>query len=148
MGIGTYEYDADQIAIDMGGIQVDSGYADGTFVKIEKDAEAFIYIVGTDGSVTRSKTKNKVAKITFRLMQSSPKNDQLSALLITDLAAPNGAGIVPFLLKDLNGTTLESAPHSWIQAFPDEEWDRGAKEREWMIIASDLNRFVGSNPKL
>lgn len=145
---GTYEYDADQIAIDLGGIQVDSGFADGTFLKIEKDAEAFTYYVGTDGSVVRSKTKNKVAKITFRLNQSSPINDQLSALHIVDLAAPNGAGIVPFLVKDLNGTTLESGAHAWIQAFPDEEWDRGAKEREWTIICSDLKRFVGGNPKL
>jgi hypothetical protein len=148
MGVGTYEYDADQIAIDLGGIKIDSGYADGSFVKIEKDAKWFEYVVGTDGSVTRSKTKNKVAKITIYLMQSSYLNDQLSALLITDFSAANGAGIVPFMLKDQNGTTLAAGAHAWIEAPPDQEYDRGAKSREWPIICSDLNIFVGSNPKL
>lgn len=148
MGLGVYEYDADQIAISLGAIKIDSGFADGSFCKIEPDAEYFTYIVGTDGSVTRSKTKNKVAKITIMLMQSSYLNDQLSALMILDNAAANGAGVAPFLLKDVNGTTLAAGAHAWIQAPPSLEYDRSAKTREWPIICADLNVFVGSNPKL
>lgn len=148
MGQGTYEYDADQIAIDLGGIKIDSGFAEDSFIKIEMDEKAFTYVVGVDGSVTRSKTKNKVAKITIMLMQSSYINDQLSALMILDLAAPNGAGVSPFLLKDMNGTTLCAGAHAWIEKPPDIELARDAKSREWPIICSDLNVFVGSNPKL
>lgn len=148
MGQGTYQYDADQIAIVFGGIKIDSGFAEDSMVKIEMDEKAFTYIVGVDGSVTRSKTKNKVAKITLSLMQSSYINDQLSALLILDLAAPNGAGVAPFLLKDVNGTTLCAGAHCWIEKPPDQEFKRAAGPREWPLICSDLNVFVGSNPKL
>lgn len=148
MGQGTYEYDADQIAIVFGGIKIDSGFAEDSMLKIEMDEKAFTYIVGVDGSVTRSKTKNKVAKLTVSLMQSSYLNDQLSALMILDLAAPNGAGIAPFLCKDINGTTLCAGAHCWIEKPPDQEFKRVASAREWNLICSDLNVFVGSNPKL
>lgn len=141
-------YDADQILLTWGGIVIDSGYADGSFAKVEKDADAFVYKVGTDGSVTRSKTKNKVRKVTISLMQSSNKNDLLSAALITDLAASNGAGIAPFALKDLNGTTLTAAAHAWIEALPNEDYDREATAREWTFILADANTFIGSNPAL
>lgn len=148
MGQGTYEYDADQIAIVFGGIKIDSGFAEDSMIKIEMDEKAFTYVVGVDGSVTRSKTKNKVAKITIMLMQSSYINDQLSALLILDQAAANGAGVAPFLLKDLNGTHLAAGAHCWIEKNPDLEFKRTASSREWPLICSDLNVFIGSNPKL
>lgn len=148
MGTGTYTYDSDQIAIDLGGIKIDSGFADGSFVKIEPEGMYFTYVLGTDGSVTRSKTKNKCAKITIMLMQSSYINDQLSALMIVDNAAPNGAGISPFLLKDLAGTTFCAGAHCWIEGPPTMEYDRTAKSREWPLFCSDLNVFVGSNSKL
>ena len=146
MGQTVTTYDADQVLITFGGIVIDSGYADGTFVKEEKDATAFTYKVGTDGSVTRSKTKNKVRKVTITLMQSSYINDLLSQMLITDLAAPNGAGIAPFMLKDQNGTSQTSAPHAWIEAPPDAEWGREANEREWTFVLADASVVVGSNP--
>lgn len=148
MGQGTYEYDADQVALVFGSIKIDSGFAEDSMVKIEMDEKGFTYVVGVDGSVTRSKTKNKVAKITIMLMQSSYLNDQLSALYVLDLNAANGAGIAPFLLKDINGTTLCAAAHCWIEKPPDQEFKRGASAREWNLIASDMNVFVGSNPKL
>lgn len=148
MGQGVYEYDADQIAIDLGGIKIDSGFAEDSMIKIEPDEKAFTYTVGVDGSVTRSKTKNKVAKITISLMQSSYVNDQLSALYTLDINAPNGAGVAPFLLRDINGTTLCAGAHAWIEKTPDQEFARDAKVREWPIICADLNIFVGSNPKL
>lgn len=146
--MATFEYDSDQIAIDLGGVKVDSGFADGTFLKVEPEAMYFTYVIGTDGAVTRSKTKNRCAKITVYLMQSSYINDQLSALMILDNAAPNGAGIFPFLLKDLNGTTLCAGAHAWIEGPPTQEFDRTAKSREWPIFCSDLLMYVGSNPKL
>lgn len=148
MGTSVFEYDADQIAIIFGNIVIDSGYAEDSLCKVEKDADDFIYTVGIDGSVTRSKTKNKVLKVTFMLMQSSPLNDQLSALNILDVASPNGAGIVAFGIKDLNGTSFVKAAHAWITKPADMEWSRGAKVREWPIICADGTMFVGSNPQL
>ncbi len=148
MAQGTYSYDADQIAIDFGAIKIDSGYADGSFLEIEAEGMYFTYVLGTDGSVTRSKTKNKCAKITLKLMQSSYINDALSAVMILDNNAANGAGIAPFMLKDLNGTSLCAGAHCWIEGPPSLEWDRTAKSREWPLFCSDLNIFIGSNPKV
>ncbi len=146
--MAVYTYDSDQIAILFGAIKVESGFADGSFCKISHDEKRFTYVVGTDGSVTRSKTQNRVAKVSLFLMQSSPLNDQLSAMVILDELAPNGAGIAPFGLKDVNGTTLVGCLHAWIEGFPEMEYDRSAKQREWTIILADPKIFVGSNPKV
>jgi hypothetical protein len=48
----------------------------------------------------------------------------------------------------MNGTSLAAGAHCWIEKVPDQEWKRGAGPREWNLICSDLNVFVGSNPKL
>ena len=148
MGQGVYEYDADQLALELGGIIIDSGFADGSFVKIEPDSMDFTYLLGTDGSVTRSKTKNQVLKVTISLMQSSYINDKLSALRLLDKLAPNGAGTAPFTMRDLNGTTLVAGAHAWIAGIPVIENDRAAKSRDWPIIVADGNVYIGSNPKL
>jgi hypothetical protein len=147
MGMVT-TYDADQYVWDFGGINIDSGWGEDTYITVDNDADAFTYIVGTDGSVNRSKTLNKVKKVSFFLQKSSKFNDLLSALHIVDVAAPNGAGIVPAALKDLNGTTTLIAQHGWIAAFPKVENARAQKDNEWMFVLADADMFVGSNPNV
>jgi hypothetical protein len=51
-------------------------------------------------------------------------------------------------VKDINGTTLCAGAHCWIEKPPDQEFKRAASAREWNLICSDLNVFIGSNPKL
>jgi hypothetical protein len=143
----TYEYDSDQIAVTLGGILI-GGSADGSFLKIEMETDDFSDVAGTDGTVVRSKTLDGRATVTISLLQSSVTNNALSALRAISLATANGAGVVPFLMKDLNGTTLCGAAHAWIQKAPDQEFDRGAKSRDWVIRCADMRLFIGGNPSL
>lgn len=143
MGQGDLRvYDPDQISINVAGIPV-SGYADGEFITVENESPGFEDVVGTDGEVTRSKTNDRRATVTLKLMQSSPTNDLLSALHNLDLNTPGGVGVGPFLLRDKNGTTLLLAEKSWIQKMPDGSWDRTAKERSWVIRCASLTSHHG-----
>jgi hypothetical protein len=141
---GTKFYDADQITVVIAAIPI-SGYADGEFLTIEQESDAFSDVVGTDGEVTRSKTKDNRATVTLKLMQTSDSNDALSALYNADRAASNGAGVGAFLVRDRNGRSLFTGDACWIQKAPDVSFDRAPTSREWVIRVADLLRFDGGN---
>lgn len=142
---GLKIYDADQVSVIGVGVPVDSGYADGEFVKIEMADDAFKTKVGTDGEVTRSKTNNFLAKVTIRLMQTSDGNAKLSAIHELDKKTPNGKGVGPLLIKDRQGTSLHAAEFSWVTKAPDVSYDREATEREWELAALIDERIDGGN---
>ena len=76
----TKVYDSNRILLTLGGFPIDSGYADGEFLRIEAEADDFSDVVGTDGEVARSKTNDRRATATILLMQTSKANQLLSAL--------------------------------------------------------------------
>ena len=137
-------YDADLVTVAIAGIPV-SGYADGEFLSITQETDAFSDVVGTDGEVTRSKTKDTRATVSLKLMQTSDSNDLLSALYNTDMSAPNGAGVGAFLVRDRSGRSLYTGDACWIQKAPDVSFDREATSREWTIRVANLLRFDGGN---
>lgn len=137
-------YDPDQISLLVAGIPI-KGFADGEFLTLEMEADAFSDVVGSDGEVTRSKTNDNRATATIKLMQSSDSNDLLSALYNTDLKAPNGAGVGAFLVRDRSGRSLYAATACWIMKAPDISLDRTATAREWVIRIANLERFDGGN---
>jgi len=142
-------YDSNSVVLSFASRKLDSGLADGEFVRIEFDSDAFSDLVGTDGEVTRSKSNNGMATVTVRLMQTSDGNQVLAALHELDRLAANGAGVASFLLRDLNGTTVYSTVEAWIAKEPDVSFDREATPREWKLRAN-FGRpkgisFAGSN---
>jgi hypothetical protein len=142
--MATKFYDADQITVVIAGIPI-AGYADGEFLNIAQESDAFSDVVGTDGEVTRSKTKDHRATVTLKLMQTSDSNDLLSALYNTDRGASNGAGVGAFLVRDRNGRSLYTGDACWISKAPDLSFDRAPTAREWTIRVADLLRFDGGN---
>lgn len=138
------QYDPKNVLITLGAIPVD-GFADGEFVKIENNEDAFTLQVGTDGEATRSRSNNNAAKITITLMQSSLSNDLLSSLHNLDKAVPGGIGCVPLLIKDLLGRSLYAAATAWIAKRPSASFAREAGPREWVIETNELIPFDGGN---
>ncbi len=136
-------YDADQVTLNVVGIPITSGYADGEFLRVEKETDDFTDVVGTDGSVTRSKTKDERATITVVLMQTADSNAVLAALSLVDRAAPNGAGVGALFIRDRQGTSLYEADELWISKSPDATFDREATSREWTFRVAKLRDFTG-----
>lgn len=135
------EYNPAEVSVIVGsGIM--SGFADGSFVTIAYNEDAWSLYMGTDGSATRAKSNNNSGKITIQLAQSSPSNAFLSALAIADRLS--NAGAVPVLIKDGNGdTTLFSAKAAWVVKMPDSEYARETGTREWVLETHDLNGQIG-----
>lgn len=137
------QYDPSQVTIIFGSII--SGYADGSFLSVERNEDSYTLQMGTDGEGTRSKSNNRSGRATFTLMQSSDSNDALSALHLLDESTPNGDGVLPLLIKDLEGRTIYEAEKAWIVKSPTSEFDREATSREWIIETHELTQFIGGN---
>ncbi len=145
MSQDTKVYDPTEISMNLCGIIIDSGFAEDTMIKIKQMSDDFTEVIGVDGEVTRSKTNDGRAEVTFMLMQSSSTNALLSVLNNLDKATSNGAGIGPLLIKDRQGTSLYTSPKAWIQRAPDVEFGSKATERAWVIKCAKLLRLDGGN---
>lgn len=143
--MSTKVYDADQITIAFGGVAL-KGLAEDDVVTIEQDTDDFTDVVGIGGEVTRSKTLDRRATITIRLMQTSDSNDLLSAISNADVKAANGAGISAIMVRDRGtGRALFAGPESWIAKPPQVVYGRSAKVREWKLRVANLERYDGGN---
>jgi len=133
-------YDSKQILQSfLGNILVD--FAEDSFVTIAWDTESFTDKVGADGFVVRSRQSDNRATITIRLSQRSPSNAILFAAHKADRAT--GRGVGPYIIKDLGGQTLITAPNTWVQKRPDVEFGKDAGEMEWVLRTSNADGFIG-----
>ena len=141
--MSTKNYDPALYTVAIAAVPISKGYADGEFIKIERDSDAFTDVVGTDGEVARAKSHDKRATCTLTLLQTSDGNALLSTLAALDEAADNGAGVGPFLLKDRGGLTLHAAAECWVMKLPDVTLDKGVTARAWKIRIANLVSFEG-----
>jgi len=135
-------YDPSQVALIVGGFNI-TGFADGSFVTVARNADAFALYVGTDGEGTRAKSNNKSGRITITLAQSSDSNAILSGIASLDELSNNG--VVPVLVKDSSGLSLYAAETAWIVKSPDSEFGKELGSREWIIETDNLAMFVAGN---
>lgn len=140
MAIKTY--DAKQVSIIIGTRPM-TGLADGSFVTVRRNAEAFMLQIGADGEGVRSKSNNRSGQIELVLQQGSSDNDFLSELAIADELS-NG-GLIPILVKDNLGNSLYAAETGWIRKVPDSEFARETGSRNWVFETAQLNVFVGGS---
>jgi hypothetical protein len=138
-------YDPAQIVVTLGPYLL-SGFAEGTFVKVSRDEDAFLKKTGVDGETARARNKNRGGKVELTLLQSSASNDTLSA--IAQAGELTGTDVYPLLIKDLLGTTLVMAPLAWPQKPADVEEGKEISDRAWTIdCASPMQMTVGGqNP--
>lgn len=118
-----------------------TGFADGEFITVERDADAFTKYVGADGQVARARNNNKSATVTITLAQGSPSNAVLSAAARLDELA--GTGVGEFLMKDLGGATMWRAPNSWIRKLPATPMGKEIGTRQWVIDLDSAEGDIG-----
>ena len=140
--MALFTYDPKQISVVIGG-HIVSGYADGTFVKVMRNEDAFTTVIGADGEVTRVKTNNKSGRIEVTIQQSSASNDVFSAYAAADELS--NSGIVPALVKDLVGRSLATAARVWVVKQPEAEMAKGMSNRTWVFETDELIQFTGGN---
>lgn len=139
-------YTPDEVVIVVGPALIESGLADGEFVRLEQESDDTSDVAGVDGEVSVSRGNDKRATLTIILQATSDHNDTLSVLSNLVRNAPGMTGaIVPFALKDRNGRAKYTGENCWVQKPPDVSFDRQTTPREWTIRIAHCIRFDGGN---
>lgn len=135
-------YDPKMIVITFGVIPI-SGYAEGTFVRVNRSGDAFSKSKGAGGDVERINRNQGDFEVSLTLQQTAGTNAELSAALAADMAT--NAGVFPLTIKDLLGQTLFYASQAWIRKDP--EWEDGDElnAREWTFDTGIGSNLLGGN---
>lgn len=123
--------------------QILTGFADGSFVDIERNADQFALVVGADGEGARAASADKSGTVKVTLLQTSAGNDILSAALTTDEFTNVNTG--PLMVKDASGRTLALAAEAWVKKYAPVSFDKEVKAREWTLESADLIIAVAGN---
>lgn len=142
MGTSVHNYAADRVTVTVGATLI-SGFADGTFISVSRDEQAYNAVTGADGFVSRAKTGNRAGTITLTLQQTSPSNDILSGFMIADEL--RNRGVFPIFIQDQEGETIFQAQHCWVQQMPDSDFSKEISNRVWTLACARINAFVGGN---
>ena len=136
-------YDPKQVSLILG-THIAEGFADGTFINLERNRDAFTLTKGASGEGARAKSNDKSARCTLTVMQSSLTNDYLSGIATADETS-NG-GQIPFLLKDNNGSTVAEGTACWVVKKPAVEYSNEITNREWVLEIDNCDILVGGIP--
>jgi hypothetical protein len=144
MGKRAVPYNPDEIVIYVAG-QIMQGYADGEFLTIEQMTDGFQDVVGTDGEVAVSRSNDRRAKLTLKVLQTSLFNAVLTAQMLAQLNAPVGIPFFTAQVEDLSGGVIASGAQCWLTKWPDASFDRTAKSREWVLMIANADRAESGN---
>jgi len=136
----TKSYDPANVTVIIGGHIVE-GYADGTFVNVARNNDAWNRVGGADGEQARAKSNDKSGTFTLTLMQSSLSNAIMQGFAAADELS-NG-GTFPVLVKDGNGSELAAAEIAWVRKASDKGYAKENSNREWMIETGELTLAGG-----
>lgn len=137
-----YTYDPKQGTLVVGGAII-NGYADGTYLSVERSSDSFSKVSGADGIVSRAKSNDKSGTITITLQQTSSGNDILSGIARRDELA--NAGVVPVVYKDLSGRSTAFSATAWVRKPPNMDNGKEIGNREWVLDCAALEIFIGGN---
>jgi hypothetical protein len=130
-------YDPTEVTISYNSTPID-GFGPGTFIKVNRNVDAYTLQMGNSGSGARSKSPDKSGTIEITLLMSSPANGLLSA--IQQLDELSGEGVGEFLVKDRSTAAAKcQAQNAWIKKPPD--WDRGKEVGEvtWVLESDNID---------
>jgi hypothetical protein len=123
-------YDPKKLVVSFGGIPI-TGFADGTFIQITTNTEAFTKKIGADGEVGRSRGNDDTSEVTVTLIQTSQSNTYLTGVHTTDKLT--NAGALPLMITDLLGKTVFMWDSAWIKKLPDFEAGKEISDRAWVF---------------
>lgn len=135
-------YDPKMVVVSVGGIPL-RGYAEGSYITIERSNDMFVKTVGADGMVVRTKSNDESGTVTVSLSQTSVSNDVLSIFAALD--ARLNLGVKSIIVADVLGTTLCFGAHAWIRRLPSAAFSTSVGTREWAIDCAEMKMLVGSS---
>ena len=121
------------------------GFAEDSFINVERDSGTWSHNTGADNFSTRTYMANTSGKATLSLQQGSPSNDVLMALHLRDAASRNSSGIFSIIIKDGSGRSVYSSSQAYIGTVPNSPFGKEAGTRDWVINCTAVDTYLGGN---
>ena len=129
-----HAYDSNEVSVNALGVLVEGGFSTDTLVMVTMTNDRYKEYEGADGSVSRSDTHSRIAKVEIHLAQTSPTN--------AVFAAAFASGVIgPIEILDLNGASVHSCSKAWIVKQPDAGYKRDVDVRVWTFTCAYMNSF-------
>lgn len=130
-----YQYDPRLVTASWGEIMF-FGYANDSFIKATRNQDSSKYVPGAHGDGTRVSMTDRSGRFALRLLAASPCNDLITTKMLADELF--GASVLPFFVKDLQGTTLVEATDTWIVKPAEIDFSTDAGDREWLFECHEM----------
>jgi hypothetical protein len=134
-------YSPKQVSVALGSHLV-RGYADDSFISIEKNGDGVTKVVGCDGEVARSMDPDNSYRVTLTLMQTSVTNSFLQVQYDRD--RETGEAYFPILVKDMKGGVVFQSDSAWVAVPAPREFGRTLTNRQWQIDTAEATLVEGS----
>ncbi len=112
-------------------------------ISIEYADEINTMQVGADGIGQHSLSANRSAKITVRLLKTSPVNAQLSAMLNLQRASADAHGQNTISVTDTSRGDVTTASQVAFNRWPSLNYAKVAGFNEWVFDAINVNTSLG-----
>lgn len=122
-----------------------NGFADGTFLTVERVIPHATLYNGADKSNVRVVRAVKNCDLTASLHLASESNDVFSQLLANDEFSRDGSDCFRVMVKDTIGRTVMSSPAAFIGTSPTAGFSTDVETRDWVIHAINLDIHFGGN---
>jgi len=137
-------YSPESVIILVAGLHTVTGYAEGSFISIEKVTPTSSARESADGVVSRVIRNSSLYNVRLTLAQSSDSNGVLSIFHNVDRLT-NGRAKFPFIMKDKRGSSVMFAAEAWISSVPESTFSSGVEGRTWEIVCAGATNNVGGN---
>jgi hypothetical protein len=137
-------YALDEVQLILGTVPLDEAVGQ---ITVTPNSKNVIPKEANDGVVVLATNKKKSKLVKIQCFQGSSVNDRLSAIKVIQDASPAGtAGVMPFVMRDLNGTSVLSASEAIITGDPEQVFGEEVGDREWeiLLVSVDVD-FTGGN---
>lgn len=141
----TNSYDSKEVAVIIHGNLL-TGFAEGSRVNVARRNPSFELVKGSDGEGAFNPTNDKSGTITVTLLSTSAGNSWLSGLLASQEAGR--LGDIACAVEDNSGNSLHFGAQCRIEGWAEANYEQQANAREWTILVSDLEQFIGGNGEI
>lgn len=130
------QYDAKKVSVLVAGRPI-TGFADGSFVNVEREEDSFSDVAGSSGEVVVSANNDRRGSITITLLQTSPDVDFLFGK-IAEYEASGELVFFPVMVRDQINGTVHKVSEAWVLRPADSEYGREVNSREFVLRCADL----------
>ncbi len=136
------QYSPSNVMVSFSALNI-TGFAEGTFVEVERDEDGFTTYVGALGDVCRTRNLNRLGKITVTLMATAPINTALAALAQID--EDDATEVYPIQVKDISGDMICYGAEAWVMKRPKIERAKESSTIQWVFVVAELKILEGGN---